>query len=142
MMEKLEGNLQSFAVTFAVVGVTTVALLWGIQNRGRSNANPLSPELQQQYKYVYDSIELGTPYQEIDDQLEDAVWSSCKRAFQEENLAESPSVESETERQEKNLTDKWCTWKGGKKLTLSVKFDAEGGALEKKFYYDKAIGLE
>ncbi|MDY7003205.1 MAG: hypothetical protein SWX82_04350 [Cyanobacteriota bacterium] len=142
MMQKLEENLQSFAVTFAVVGVTTAALLWGIQNRGRGNTNIVSPELQQQYKEVYEEIELGTPYQEVDSQLEEAVWTSCKRDFQEENLEQTQAEEEQTVRQEKDLSDRWCTWKGGNKLVLTVKFDAEGNALEKKLYYNRKIGFD
>ena len=146
-MQKLEENLQSFAIASAVIGATTIALLWGIQNRGGNRSRVVTPELQRQYRDVYEGIELGTPYQEIDNQIEDTVWTSCKRAFEEENLQqtepeEEQPEEEQTARQERKLSDKWCTWKGGNRLTLTIKFDAEGSALEKKLYYDRKVGFE
>lgn len=126
-MQKLEGYLQSFIISLMVLGGTMVALFWGTQTNDRSNSSENSVELQQEYKVIYDRIQYGTPYQEIDGLITNRLRTYC---------------DGDAPQQQDNSPEQWCYWQGAPSLTLSVKFDVEGNATEKKLYYDKEIGLD
>ncbi|MBD2579657.1 hypothetical protein [Oscillatoria sp. FACHB-1406] len=124
-MERIEDYLRSSLVFLVAIAGTLAVLFWGTLNGERDRRMQNTVQLQQKYKVIYDRIQYGASYQEIDALVLDRL-----RVYCDDDLP-----------QKVKSPNRWCHWQGAPTLTLSIEFNPENRAIEKKLYYDKELGL-